>query len=175
MTTYVSTTVHQNVSTGQAQAATDEQHAQRWVGHLRQCRYFQKFSDVELLQVARLCREVGFARGETVIVGGSRRQVAYLITRGEAGMFFKGSAEEMPLDRVGPGMLLGAFAIISPGTVTGFGFKALADITALRISGREFQQLCEANPKVGYDFASELAIALNRRVYDMYYRLQELR
>jgi CRP-like cAMP-binding protein len=164
---------------GQALAFESQQQNPRGVdpvallGSLRQCRYFQQLADMELIGIAKLCREVSFSRGETVMASGSRRQAAYLITQGEVGVFFKGAGDAVPVNRMGPGTLAGAFALVTPSTATGFAIKALTDISALHINGRDFQVLCESNPRLGYDIARELVSGLNRRMYELYYSLSK--
>ena len=140
----------------------DPRVAASWVGELRRPPGFQQLSDCELARIAKFLSPVSFSGGEVVVRAGTRMRSAFFIQHGEVGLFCKGEADGIPLDKLGPGHLLGAVALMGVSPISPATFVALSDVVALRLSRSGFVRLCERLPDIGYRVMTVLA----RRILD---------
>jgi serine phosphatase RsbU (regulator of sigma subunit) len=123
---------------------------------------FSDLPDGELQHLQSTLRVVYLERGEILFRDGDPGEHFYIVTAGELEILLgAGSAEELQLNRLGPGEYLGEMSLISPGGVRTATARA-SRASALLVMGRdEFNALLERRPMLAYAMVRVLSERLN--------------
>ena len=105
---------------------------------------FREVPVQELVDIAQLCQETYFKKGEVFIHEGDDADCLYIISSGEVSVYLEGG-EQVSVRRQGDA--IGEMAIVTNNPRTA-SCVAITDITALRITFSDFSGLMEENPAV---------------------------
>ena len=122
--------------------------------------FFEKLDEDERRALAAQSDSVRFTAGESIFSVGDPGDAVYIVTRGEAEVFFKdATGHRIVLERVGPGEFFGEISLLDSGPRTA-SVVAVEDIEALRIDHNDLQALVRQYPDAAFDILS----AMGRRL-----------
>jgi CRP-like cAMP-binding protein len=126
---------------------------------------FAEVPSTRLRLLAQAAEEVHFRPGEVIVRQGERGDAVYALTKGEAEVWLLDAQKGPALLRtMGSGHLFGETAVLYQGARSAT-IKARTEVTALKLSGKEFLELLRSTPGVALQVAVILAqrLASDRR------------
>ena len=114
----------------------------------------------ELVVIAQLCHEVNFNQGEKFIIAGDVGDCLYVIATGEVSVTVDG-AGQVGMHKQGD--VIGEMAIISQNPRSA-NCTAFTEVTALKITYRDFWDLMEENSAVSLSIFKVIVTRLNETI-----------
>ena len=136
---------------------------------LRQFRIFEAFSDQELAELAKVCREESHPDGFRLFEEDGPAEKLYLILEGKISLEKKvelgrsGSRRQAPVSIRGPGLVVGWTSIVPPHTYVLSGI-CLEPSRLLAIEGRDIRCFIANNPVAGLRFMTTIATIIRGRM-----------
>lgn len=131
---------------------------------LRQIRCLQEIDENFLGQIAALARLVEFPAGKVLYREGQPLSNIYLILSGSISIEICAAGIGCRrIMTVGPGDLLGITPAVGHSLSTGT-TRTLAPTQAIELNAGQVLTLCEHNPRFGYEFMREVALAIAQRL-----------
>jgi CRP-like cAMP-binding protein len=113
---------------------------------------FAELDRHEVEQIARLFKERRFAKGETVVRGGSGGAAFFLIDSGEATVSVGGA----PRTNLGPGDYFGEIALIDEGARSAT-ITAVSELSCYGLTFWDFRPLVQENGAIGWKLLQSMA------------------
>ncbi len=129
---------------------------------------FDGLSDSELTQLATICREARYAKGQTITIQGEEGEDLYVIRNGlvEVGVSESSSQPPRTVINLGVGQVVGEMALVDRGPRSAT-VRCVTDVTANVIGRDAFEQLCQANHHLGMivyrNLAADLSFKMRHR------------
>jgi len=129
---------------------------------------FDGLSDSELTQLAAICREARYAKGQTITIQGEEGEEFYVIRAGlvEVGVSEGGSQPPRTVINLGVGQVVGEMALVDRGPRSAT-VRCVTDVTTNVIGRDAFEQLCQANHHLGMvvyrNLAADLSFKMRHR------------
>jgi len=130
---------------------------------------FEGLSADEIEQVARICSEKQFSKGQIVAREGEQGDELYIVAEGfvEVVLGEKPSSAARIVVSLGSGQVLGEMALLDQGPRSA-SLRAASDPTILQVIQRNhFEKLCQTNTHIGYivmrNLAADLSFKLRHR------------
>ena len=131
---------------------------------LRQIRCLQEIDEAFLGPVAALARLVEFPAGKVLYREGQPLTNIYLILSGSISIEICAAGVGCRrIMTVGPGDLLGVTPAVGQSLSTGT-TRTLAPTQAIELNASQVLTLCEHNPRFGYEFMRQVALAIAQRL-----------
>jgi len=131
---------------------------------LRSLAALEGFSDEHLSILAGLALPARYQPGELIFREGQLAEDIYFLVRGQVSLEIctpgVGCRRILTL---GDGELLGWSPVLEHARFTATG-RALTETTVLRLRGTKLLELCERDPRFGYEFMRRAALALAKRL-----------
>ena len=135
---------------------------------LRQYELFKVFTDEELVEIAKLCREVTYAEGEKVLVEGQAAERLFIVKQGKLSL-----EKELRLGRgaktrlatvgyVGPGKTAGWSTLVTPHIYTATAV-CMEPTQAIVLDGPGLRSLAQRYPGAGHKLMSLVAALIKSR------------
>jgi CRP-like cAMP-binding protein len=133
---------------------------------LKECSLFQGCTAQELDKVAAACDTKAVAAGEVVLEAESPAEHLYVVSEGSVELRFTVThyvaSEEIPIDRMLRGDVLGWSAVVAPHTFT-LSAVAVKDSQLLRISSSDIKRWCAEDDHFGHVLMRNLADIIGQR------------
>jgi CRP-like cAMP-binding protein len=129
---------------------------------------FDGLSDTELTQLAAICREARYAKGQTITRQGDEGDDFYVIRSGlvEVGVSEGGSQPPRTVINLGEGQVVGEMALVDRGPRSAT-VRCVTDVTVNAIGRDAFEQLCQINHHLGMvvyrNLAADLSFKMRHR------------
>ncbi len=130
---------------------------------------FEGLAVDEIEQVAHVCTEQRFSKGQIIAKEGEQGDELYIITEGfvEVLLGEKPSSSARVVVSLGSGQVLGEMALLDQGPRSA-SLKATSEPTILQVIQRnQFDKLCQENTHIGYivmrNLAADLSFKLRHR------------
>ncbi len=139
---------------------------------------FDELSPLELEEIALLCEEKQFNRGEVIIEEDSKGVDMYIILDGRVTVEIKSYSahpEEVSSQRLTTlreGDIIGEISFLE-GKRRSAGAVAVDNISALRIEGEKLYGLFDKNPRLGYVVMRNIGRILAQRLCDINFRWRD--
>lgn len=131
---------------------------------LRQFRFLQEIDDEDLSHLAAIARLVEFPAGKVLYREGQTLSNIYLILSGSASIEICAAGIGCRrIMTVSAGDLLGISPAVGQSLSTGT-IRALASTKAIELNASQVLTLCEHNPRFGYQFMRQVAVAISQRL-----------
>lgn len=131
---------------------------------LKSVELFAGLEDSDLAQLASLCREARFNRGEVITAQGADADDLYLVRDGMVEVLLSQAAtpnQSRMVVSLGAGQIFGEMALVDNGPRSAT-VRAARDGTALDVIPRDaFVELCERNARIGYRVMRNIAADLS--------------
>ncbi len=130
---------------------------------LRRLELFNRLTEDELDNVARIFQERRLSRGEIVARQGAEGDEFYLVADGfvEVELEAVGQHEKRTVISLGRGQMIGEMALVDRGPRSAT-VRAVSDPTVLHVARRkDFEALCEQNTRIGYLVMRNIAADLS--------------
>ena len=125
---------------------------------LKRVQLFANLSDVELEQVAAICKKEKVAAGDFILKQNTTGTEMYIVAAGSAEVFIQGLDSARSLVVLGEGQVIGEMALIDQGYRSA-SVRATKDGARLYvIKSEDFYQLCQDNNYIGFIVMRNLAI-----------------
>lgn len=128
---------------------------------------FDGLTDEELQEVAKLCQERRYKRGEALAIQGQPGDELFIITEGFVEVVYHEGGEEGTTEVVvnlGSGQIVGEMALVDLGPRSAT-VRAVSDPNVVQvIHRRDFDDLCERNNHIGYIILRNMAADLSFRI-----------
>ena len=125
---------------------------------------FADLSAEELQKVAGKTKEKTFAEGSTIFTESMAGQSLFLVRSGSVKIsLMLGEGDERTLAILGPGECFGELAVVDGGPRTASAV-VVKKAEVLSLDKKDFQALCEANPKIGYKLMTNLTRVMVKRL-----------
>ncbi len=116
---------------------------------------FESFTQDQLRLLAFGAENLQLAAREELFAEGDVADCAYVVSAGRIGLFRDKGGERVAIGRVGPGALIGEYALISE-SLRLTSALALTETELIRLNRKPFRRILEEYP--------DLAVALHKRV-----------
>ena len=129
---------------------------------------FEGLTDNELNEIAELCNERRFTRGEMLAIEGEVGDNLFILMEGLVEVsVHQGEDSDHVVVNLGEGQLIGEMALVDKGPRSA-SVKAIQDPTVVQVmKNQDFQALCERNSRIGYvvmkNLAADLSFKLRHR------------
>jgi len=131
---------------------------------LRQIRCLQEIDEKFLNQIAAMARVVEFPAGKVLYREGQPLSNIYLILSGSVSIEICAAGIGCRrIMTVGAGDLLGITPAVGQSLSTGT-TRTLAPTQAIELNASQVLTLCEHNPRFGYEFMRQVALAISQRL-----------
>lgn len=135
----------------------------RAIEELRQFKIFAELDVADLDAIAQIARIEDFESGAELTVEGAPAERLYLFLKGRAAVKVRSpEGQQVPIDELGPGELLGWGAVMEPHVYTASAWTT-ESCEVIVIPGAELRELCETNKHVGYQVAKGIGEVMSRR------------
>ena len=133
----------------------------RVIDNLRRVQIFAGLSDAELVQIARLCKALRVPAGKTVFSEGDGGDEMFVIHEGSVKVMLStrapdGSVGPSTINMLYAGQCFGEMILLDSASRSAT-VVAVEPLTLIVIRQAEFQELCDANPRIGYVVIRNLA------------------
>lgn len=133
----------------------------RVIDNLRRVEIFAGLSDEELLHVADLCRAVRAPSGKVIFNEGDEGAEMYIIHEGSVRVMINtrtpdGSVAPSTINMLYSGQCFGEMILLNSASRSAT-ISAAAPTTLIVIREDDFRNLCESNPRIGYQVIRNLA------------------
>lgn len=131
---------------------------------LAEIAFSAELPDAVLDEIAATAVHVKFPGGTTIFREGSTDRRLYLLSSGRVAleMLVPGRASVRLLS-LGPGDMLAWSALLGEGQMTATAI-AVEDTDAVALAAERMLDLCDANPRVGYELMRRMSLALSKRL-----------
>jgi CRP-like cAMP-binding protein len=131
---------------------------------LRQFRFLQEIDDEHLSRLAAIARLVEFPAGKVLYREGQMLSNIYLILSGSVSIEICAAGIGCRrIMTVSDGDLLGISPAVGQTRSTGT-TRTLAPTKAIELNASQMLTLCEHNPRFGYEFMRQVAVAVSQRL-----------
>ena len=131
---------------------------------LRQFRFLQEIDDEHLSRLAAIARLVEFPAGKVLYREGQALSNIYLILSGSVSIEICAAGIGCRrIMTVSDGDLLGISPAVGQPRSTGT-VRTLAPTKAIELNAGQVLTLCEHNPRFGYEFMRQVAVAISQRL-----------
>ena len=126
---------------------------------------FDGLSDDELKQLATICRQAHFSKGQTITTQGEEGDEFYIIRNGlvEVSVSEGGGLAPRTVINLGTGQVVGEMALVDRGTRSAT-VRCTTEVTVNVIQRDAFEQMCQANHHIGMVVYRNLAADLSFKV-----------
>lgn len=139
---------------------------------LKRCPIFADLSGEELQKVAGAAKEKTFAEGSTLYTESMAGQSLFVIRSGNVKISkMLGEGDERTLAILGPGESFGELAIVDGGPRSASAV-VVKRAEVLTLDKKDFQAVCEGNPKLGYKLLTNLTRVMVKRLRGAQDKLQ---
>jgi len=133
------------------------------VDELRRFNIFAELDRQELDAIGRIAHVREYDTGEKLTTEGTVADQLYLFLKGRAVVKVRSpEGQEVLIDQVAPGELLGWSAAMEPHVYTASSWT-VEPSEVIVIPGRDLRELCEANKHIGYEVAKGIGEVISRR------------
>ena len=129
-------------------------------------------SEAHIRLIADCAMRVEFAAGQVIFRKGETANRFYLIERGRVALESSAHDDDVRIDEVGPGDLLG-WSWIFPPYVWHFDARAIEPTRAIFLYGTILREYCEADPALGYELFKRMSEVMMRRLQAARVKLSE--
>jgi CRP/FNR family cyclic AMP-dependent transcriptional regulator len=141
---------------------------------LHSTRFAEGLPHTELTSLARAARVVEAGSGTVLFREGQIEDAVFVVFSGHVRLSMKVPGRgEVTLLTAGPGDLVGWSGLISDGVMTATA-TVMDSARLIALSGRALQQLCDADPKLGYVLMKRMAQVISRRLLSTRLQLLDL-
>ena len=131
---------------------------------LRRYHYFGNIGEESLKALAMIAEEKEVPGGTEMFREGDPADTLHVITQGEVEIrYLLGSGEERTVDTLVGGELLCWSAMIEPYKVTAIG-TTTKDTALICLDGKKVRDLCDSDPRLGYQLTKEISKLLAQRL-----------
>ena len=132
---------------------------------LRNVELFDGLTESELNEVAAICDEKRFHRGDIIAKQGEPGDEFFIVTQGYVEVLLE--EPRRAVVNLGPGQLIGEMAVVDQGPRSAT-VQAVEESTVVQVIGRDkFDALCLKNTRIGYvvirNIAADLSFKLRHR------------
>ena len=137
------------------------------VSILRGVELFNGLSVGEIANIASICHEQRFNKGDQIIIAGDLGNLMFVITDGFVQVSIGSGQKERVLVKLGSGQIIGEMALVDNGPRSAT-VKAITTPTIVQVIRHEdFDQICNKDYHIGYvvmrNLASDLSFKLRHR------------
>ena len=126
--------------------------------------FLQSSTEEHLEQLVEIARFISFPEGKVIFHQGDPAERAFLIVSGTVSLEICAPAVGCSrILTIGAGDLLGWSSVLGRAHLTSTA-RALTATEAIELSGERLRNLCEQNPRFGYEFMRRTALALTSRL-----------
>lgn len=134
---------------------------------LRQTGFSEGLTDQELDEIASICRERAFAKGDEIFGEASMGTELYIVCIGrvslEVALPNRPGRQAERLATADPGKVFGELALVD-GSPRSARARALDDTTVIEIANEDIHRVMETHPRIGYIIMRNLATVLCARL-----------
>ncbi len=131
---------------------------------LRRYHYFANIGEESLKALAMIAEEKEVPANTEMFREGDPADTLHVITQGEVEIrYLLGNGEERAVDTLVGGELLCWSAMIEPYKVTAIG-TTTKDTSLICLDGKKVRDLCDDNPRLGYQLTKEISKLLAQRL-----------
>lgn len=133
------------------------------VSLLKGVELFDGLDDDDLAEIAGLCHEVHYRKGEVITAQGEAGNELYIVRDGFVEVLLNAEGGQSPraVVNLGTGQIFGEMALVDQGPRSA-SVRAVGDDTSVNVIDREaFTTLCERNTRVGYVVMRNMAADLS--------------
>ncbi|MBN1320436.1 MAG: cyclic nucleotide-binding domain-containing protein [Thermoleophilia bacterium] len=135
----------------------------RAIDELRQFKIFSELDLADLDAIAQIALIEDFESGEELTLEGAPAERLYLFLKGGAAVKVRSpEGQQVLIDELGPGELLGWGAVMEPHVYTASAWTTEPS-EAMVVPGAKLRELCEANKHIGYQVARGIGEVMSRR------------
>ena len=139
---------------------------------LKQCPLFADLSSDEIQKVAGVVKEKSLQEGSTIFTENMAGKSLFVIRSGSVKISkMLGEGDERTLALLGPGDCFGEMALVDGGPRS-TSAVVVKKAEVLTLDKKDFQTLCEGNPKLGYKLTINLARVMVKRLRGAQEKLQ---
>lgn len=124
---------------------------------------FKNLNFEEAQNLARICRQVSYSKGETIIEENSLGQALYLVESGEVRVVKGEGAGSREITRLGPGQLFGEMSLVED-ELTSASVIAASEVRLLVIHRNEFEDLLAKNQALALKVYKSFCKTLSERL-----------
>jgi len=133
------------------------------IDELRQFKIFAELDVADLSAVAQIARVEQFESGAELTAEGAPAERLYLFLKGRAAVKVRSpEGQQVPIDELGPGELLGWGAVMEPHVYTASAWTTEPS-EAVVVPGAQLRELCDTNKHIGYQVAKSIGEVMSRR------------
>ncbi|HJX03397.1 MAG TPA: Crp/Fnr family transcriptional regulator [Dehalococcoidia bacterium] len=155
---------------------------------LRHSNLFNDFDDNKIGQLALICMECSFKKGDMIYAEGDKPEYLYVFQSGKIKFFSYSVSGKAVVARVTSNADLGGIANLYTGDLRWLSAQALDDMQALKIRRKDFLQFMRENPELALKiqgimehflhglfnrFKAAVASPVEQRVFNVLYQLNE--
>ena len=135
---------------------------------LKGVEFFDGLNDAELTRVAGICREVEYRKSDTITTQGEEGEEMYIVREGLVEVTLGESRESAPrtVVNLGTGQVVGEMALVDRGPRSAT-VRCVTDASVNAIGREAFEQLCQADTRIGMivyrNLAADLSFKLRHR------------
>jgi CRP/FNR family cyclic AMP-dependent transcriptional regulator len=130
---------------------------------------FEGLSDHELTEVAKICKERQYYRGQTIAQEGDQGNEFFIISSGFVDILIGGMQPESArvVVSLGSGQVIGEMALLDQGPRSASIIASSNPTTVQAIKRKDFEHLCQEHTNIGYivmhNLAADLSFKLRHR------------
>jgi CRP/FNR family cyclic AMP-dependent transcriptional regulator len=133
------------------------------IDELRQFKIFAELDLADLDAMAQIAHVQEFESGEQLITEGAPAEQLYLFLEGKAAVKVRSpEGQQVLIDELGPGELLGWGAVMEPHVYAGSAWTTEPSAVIV-VPGKDLRELCGANEHIGYQVARGVGEVISRR------------
>lgn len=130
---------------------------------------FEGLNEQELAEVAKICEERQYYRGQTIAKEGDKGDEFFIISSGFVDILIGGMQPDSArvVVSLGSGQVIGEMALLDQGPRSASIIASSNRTTLQAIKRKDFEHLCQAHTKIGYivmhNLAADLSFKLRHR------------
>jgi CRP/FNR family transcriptional regulator, cyclic AMP receptor protein len=133
------------------------------IDELRQFKIFAELDVADLDAIAQIAHVEEFESGEELTTEGAAAERLYLFLKGKAAVKVRSpGGQQVLIDELGPGELLGWGAVMEPHVCTASAWTTERSEVVV-VPGADLRELCDANKHIGYQVAKGIGEVMSRR------------
>lgn len=134
---------------------------------LRKFKIFEELNDRELEIIAEAAKTEELGPGTRLTEAGFAATTLYLIMEGRIAVYVRGpKGEQVQIDELGPGQILGWSTLVGPYIYTASGVAA-DKLKVITFNGSKLRQIFEINNHIGYRVLKGMGNVISKRIADM--------
>ena len=131
---------------------------------LRKFKIFEELNDRELEQIAHAAKTEELGPGANLTEAGFAATTLFLIIEGRVTLFVRGpKGQNVPVDELGPGQILGWSTLVGPYIYTATAITA-EKVKLIAFNGSKLRQTFEINNHIGYRVLKGMGNVISKRI-----------